>query len=83
MENGGVQLEPADEPVGDAVGFGVHRRLFGTRGACESCKQHRQKRTNKKWIAYLAASPGCAAPVAEARGPQLKCKLFAFTNHYR
>jgi hypothetical protein len=32
-------------------------------------------------------SGGFAGPLrcafAEARGPRLKCKLFAFTNHYR
>ena len=42
-------------------------------------------KTNQQKVDCL--SGGVAGPlrcaVAEAPGPQLKCKLFAFTNHYR
>ncbi len=54
MEDRGFELEPADEPLGDAVGVGIHRRCYlKTRGSLQVLPMARQKRTNKKWIAYL------------------------------
>ena len=54
MEDRGFELEPADEPLGDAVGVGIHRRCYlKTRGSLQVLPIARQKRTNKKWIAYL------------------------------